>query len=175
MDEERKNRIKNAIKSFTQKNQPRLNIPRRTNEKPEKEFEQVALAWLRANGFHVNVVESKATFNPQLGRYVNQSVKGGFADIVGNHQSGLAVFIELKAPGRRSTLRDNQREFLLSKIQTGCFAVCVDSLMLLQNQFERFMLHHRRGQYQLAKDFLIAALPIKKEIADDNPLFPENE
>jgi hypothetical protein len=87
----------------------------------------------------------------------------------------MAVFIELKAKGRRSALRENQREFLIEKINTGCFAVVVDSLELLENQWERFCLLKKRRQYQMAKDFLFTALPKKKDSLDDSePLFPED-
>ena len=168
----RKLRIQKAIEDYTNKNRPKVG-PVRHNGAPEKELEVEVLKWLRANGFHVSVVESKATYNPKAGKYISQSVKDGFVDLVGNHNSGIAVFIELKAPGCRSKLRENQRDFLLQKIETGCFAICTDSVELLSSQFEHFQLLRSRQQFSHAKDFLRTALPVKREKVDDEPLFPE--
>ncbi len=169
-----KARVKNAISGYLNRQDVQQAGPTRKNEKPEKEVEQKALAWLRSNGFHMSVVESKATYDPKRGRYISQSVKDGFVDLVGNHFSGLSVFIELKAPGRRATLRDNQRAFLMAKIETGCFAVCIDDVELLAVQFEEFQKMRKRQQFQLSKDFLRAALPVRKaSLIDDEPLFPE--
>jgi hypothetical protein len=165
-------RIKSAIEKYTEKNKAK-SAPTRSNGSPEKDLEKEVLSFLENNSFHVNVVESKATFNQQQQRFISSSVKSGFADIVGNHYTGIAVFIELKAPGRRSTLRDNQREFLLSKIETGCFAVCIDSVELLEAQWNRFRELIDRKQYIFAQDFLKLALPYKKQYVDDEPLFPE--
>lgn len=174
IDDEQRRRISGAIDKYIKKNEPKTSFDTRKNGAPEKDLEQVVMPWLKTNGFSVNVIESKATYDLKAGRYIGQSVKQGFVDIAGNYKTGLGVFIELKAPGKRSTLRPAQREFLLDKIETGCFAVCIDSLMLLKNQFERFMLHQKHGQYQLAKDFLKAALPADRKVQDDGkPLFPE--
>jgi hypothetical protein len=167
-----KDRIKKAVEAFTEKHRPKAG-PSRHNASPEKDLEKIILEWMRKNGFHVNVVESKATFSHTQQRFISNSVKSGFADIVGNHNSGIAVFVELKAPGRRSTLRENQREFLLSKIETGCFAVCVDSVEMLCAQWDEFLTHKRRNQHLLAVDFLKVALPAKKAIKDNEPLLPE--
>lgn len=173
-DEADKQRVKDAIAKFEKKSEPKIEIAKRKNGAPEKEFETEALRWLRTNGFHVSIVESKATYNPKAGRYISQSVKQGFVDVVGNHNTGIAVYIELKAPGRRSTLRMNQREFLLEKIESGCFGACVDNIEILQNQWEKFKKFRTANQIGLSKDFLRAALPTERVVRDVEALFPED-
>lgn len=170
-DENAKARAKAAIEGYYKRTDIDPSKPVRHHGSPERDVQDEVIKWLRSNGFSINVVESKATFDLKSNRYIGQSVKQGFVDLVGNYKTGLSVFIELKAPGRRYTLRDNQRKFLLEKINSGCFAVCVDSVMLLKNQFERFMLHHSRQQFDLAKEFLLTALPPMKVQRDTGPLF----
>ncbi len=100
--------------------------------KPEKITEVEVLAMCSQLGFDVSVIDSKATYSTNLERYAkSKSAPGGFPDIVGNDDRGMAVFIELKAKGKLSTLRPAQKIFLLRKIQAGCFAVAVDSADLL--------------------------------------------
>lgn len=101
--------------------------PRRKNQKPEEILKAQVLIWLRQHGFSVHAVESKAVFSQKLGRYMNSQAVPGFADIAGACPNGIGCFIELKAPGRRSTLRPAQRKFLLEKVNLGCFAVVIDS------------------------------------------------
>lgn len=170
--EVRKKGIEKALEKFHKKNDPKP-ASGITYNSPEKDLEKEVLVWLRANGFHVNVIEAKAVYNRKLDRYVAQTVSPGFVDIAGNDKTGLGTFIELKAPGRRSTLRENQREFLLQKIETGCFAVCIDSVNLLESQYLRFTELRQKQQFEFSKDFLRAALPKKKDEKDDGPLFPD--
>lgn len=58
---------------------------------------------------------------------MNGKTRPGFPDMCGNTPDGHSVWIEVKAPGRRNTIRPDQREFLLGKIATNCFAICCDS------------------------------------------------
>jgi len=171
IDDETKNRIKKAIQSYTQKNTPSVG-PKKTYGAPEKEVEAEALKWLRSEGFHVKIYEAKATYSPKAGRFIQQSMQAGTVDVMGNDKTGRGVFIELKAPGRRSTLRGSQRKFLIEKINTNCFAVCIDSVELLKNQYDKWTQFMNRSQFTLAQDFLRAALPTEKQI-EDRPLFDD--
>lgn len=168
-----KKRVQSAVETYINRETPIEPKPTRHNNAPEKEVQDEVLKWLRDNGFSINVVESKAIYNRKSERYISQSVAPGFVDLVGNDKIGLGVFIELKAKGRRSTLRDNQRAFLQEKINTGCFAVVVDSVELLEKQYEHFVLLRYRQQIQQAKEFLLLALPVQKIKEDNEPLFDE--
>lgn len=136
--------------------------PKRRNQKPEKEVERSVMGWLNANGFSCHVVESKAVFSKAAGRFIKGQTQAGVADIFGCAPDGTAVFLELKAPGRRSTLKVHQREFLLTKIMIGAFAVCVDSVDLLSRYWSEFE-HRRKMDPMLARNFLLRQLPAKAD------------
>lgn len=123
------------------------------------------MRWLRASGFDVTVIEAKATFNQKRSRFIAQSVAPGTCDIVGNDSAGRAVFIELKAPGRRSTLREQQRDFLQRKIKTGCFAVVVDSVEMLKEFYSVWTSHDASLRFH----YLESVLPKKSEPKKDSP------
>ena len=107
--------------------------------KPEKITEVEVLAMCSQLGFDVSVIDSKATYSTNLERYAkSKSAPSGFPDITGNDDRGMAVFIELKAKGKLSTLRPAQKIFLLRKIQSGCFAVVVDSADLLFDLYSQW-------------------------------------
>ncbi len=95
---------------------------------PEKMVEIEVLSKAKELGFDLDVIDSKATYSQSLQRYrKGKHAPEGFPDLVGNDDKGRAVFIELKAKGRLSTLRPSQRAFLERKIQQGCFACVIDS------------------------------------------------
>jgi len=92
---------------------------------PEKQVEREVLSWSKDNDFDLTVIESKAVYNVQAGRYMDSMTSESMPDLCGN-KGPLACFIELKAMGKLKTLKEHQREFLVRKIKQGCFAVCVD-------------------------------------------------
>jgi len=161
-----KGRVKNAINKYIEKQTP-TNKVKRKNEKPEKQVEREVLKWCRDNGWDINVVESKSTWSESAGRYIAQSVSSGFSDLAGNTDLGLSVFIELKAPGKLSTLRPQQREFLLRKIGTGCFAVCVDSVSRLELAWSGFCKAYDK------KEYLVSVLPKVRELEGRDLNFDE--
>lgn len=112
---------------------------RKKNTKPEKEVERHVLEWLRVNNFDVNIVESKAVFNPKIGRYLSSMSTPGMSDVIGNDRNGKAVYIELKAKGKINTLRENQFEFLKRKILTNCFAVVIDDVEKLSKYYNHWI------------------------------------
>lgn len=144
----------------------RVQSPRLKNAKPEEEVKRVVMAWLKEHGFSCHVVEAKAVYSKRAGRYVSSQTTPGFSDIVGACPNGLAAFIELKAPGKRSTLREGQRAFLVEKIDKGAFAVCVDSVECLATVWEAFE-HRVRMEPQLARALLLRHLPQERSAAED--------
>jgi hypothetical protein len=93
---------------------------------------------MRWNGFSVNVIESKAVFSPKIGRYMSSMAVPGLSDLVGCDKNGLAVFVELKAVGRKSNVSDKQKAFLTEKIKCNAFAVVTDSASHLRDLYEKF-------------------------------------
>lgn len=143
--------------------QERSHRPKRKNAKPEFEVKKAVMVWLKENHFSCDAVESKAVYSARAGRYLNSQATPGFADIAGACPNGLGCFIELKAPGKRSTLRHTQRDFLMGKINLGCFAVCVDSVSCLQliwNEFGEL----RVSDTESAKNLLRCHLPPEKDL-----------
>lgn len=135
-----KKRVTDALNNYYKKQEPSFK-KKRKNAKPEKAVEQQILIWCRQKGFDVDVVESKSKFNTQTMRYTGRAASPGMSDIIGNTNNGLAVFIELKSKGRRvaSALAPKQREFLIRKIHTGCFAIMCDSIEYAENTWNQFL------------------------------------
>lgn len=130
------------------------------NGRPEFEFKKIAKAWLEANGFSINVVESKAVWSNAAGGYVRGQTDAGFSDIVGvTPVRGVACFIELKAPGKRGTLKPHQRDFLLEKINKHAFAICTDSIEHMKNTFQVWRHVVESGEYYMAINMLTKDLP----------------
>lgn len=153
-----KDQVNKAILKYSQKQLDALNPKsKRKNKKPEKEVERAVLARLRALGFSLDVVESKA-HRSMSGNYFTQSVKSGVTDLIGCSPQGIGCFIELKAPGKRSTLKEHQRDYILEKAKRGAFAVCVDSDDLCVSYWDTF-LKERRLSVQNAYRFLESVLP----------------
>lgn len=139
------------------------------NDKPEFEFKKAAKRWLTANGFKCDVVESKAVWSKAAGDYLSGQARAGFSDLVGvTPYFGVACYIELKAPGKRSTLKPHQRDFLIGKIEAGAFGVCVDSVELLESLYSAW-LNIRKSKVDLcvSADYLISWLPKIKELKDN--------
>jgi len=150
-----KNRILECMRKFHEKNDP-TRVKRR-NKAPEKAVQTEVMAWLNSKGFDCNVFESKAVFSASANRYLHSQMKPGVVDIIGNDPNGHAVFIELKAPGRinRSSLRAEQRLFLLRKIETYAFACVVDSSKRLEEIYSGW----KAIDVPQRRDFLKSTLP----------------
>lgn len=140
-----------------------------TERSPEKEVEKEALVWCKSKGFDISVVESKAVYSRAAGRYLRGQTEAGFSDLVGVTNDGRAVFIELKAKGKLSTLKPHQYDFLLRKIKLGAFACCIDSASLLDEVHSKWS-HLIEIEPEMAKKYLEEILPkskLTKEILDD--------
>jgi hypothetical protein len=130
------------------------------------------MKWFKENGWSMHVIESKAVYNFEAGRYDHGQTEPGVSDSFGCAPDGTGSFVEFKAPGKRSTLKDHQRQFLMSKIARGAFAACVDSVRCLEDAWKEFE-HRRKMDPQLAKAFLFRHLPKQKD--EGEKLFPEEE
>ncbi len=148
---------------------------KKANGKPEKLVEKDCMAWLIKNGFDVQVIESKAVLRG--GEWRQAGAAFGTCDILGTSPYGEAVFIELKALGKRCTFwrsgNDRQTEYLVSKIKANAFAVVVDNSHDLDRWF-----HAWRGWKLVgldrAREYLTDLLPAKpKRKVDDTPLFED--
>jgi len=129
--------------------------------KPEKDVEAACMAWMKSQGFSMDVVEA-STYDSKTGGWINQRVKSGVVDSFGNTADGLAVYVEFKAKGRLSTLRDNQRSFLVKKIAKNCFACVVDSAERLDNLYDKWLSFRKKNAKTLCKKILMDALPVKR-------------
>lgn len=160
-DSERDERIKGAIGKYLKRQDPREH---RRNNSPEADLIKEALMWLRDMGWNLDVVESKATFSQELQKWIQQTVRAGFSDTVGSDPFGHAAYIEWKAPGKRSTLRQNQYEFLKEKIERKCFAIVADSKRYVVDVYRQWK-NHRPGT-EASINFLLDQLPVP---VDQNP------
>ena len=147
---------------FKKQIKPDAKRKRKTNGKPEKAVEKACLAWMRSKGWSVQIYEAKATYNPQAGRWVSSAMKAGTADCQGNTPSGTTVVVEFKAPGRLTTFNNDknhrQKEYIVEKIRSNCFAAVVDSARRLEEIFDGYeqALLVSKDQAQM---FLLAELP----------------
>lgn len=161
---------KRALEKYSQRQldlQERLSRPRRKNKKPELAVQKEIMAWLKANGFLVNVIEAKAVFCPQAGKFLKGQTDAGVSDIVGCSSDGIATAIEVKAPGRRATLKPHQREFLEKRIMAGAFAACVDSVDCLKQVWAEFS-QLQKAEPLLARKALLRHLPAQQDFGDES-------
>lgn len=135
------------------------------NNAPEKDLEKSVRAWLDKMLFSYSVVESKAVFSRSANRYLKGQTEAGFSDIVATSDEGYSCFIELKSPGKLSTLRPLQYEFLKDKISKNAFAVCIDSVDLLESLWLEW-LKRKEASTDQSKAWLMGKLPMPKVIKE---------
>lgn len=160
-----KSAVTRALEGFLERDQRPVK-PSKKNSKPEFELTYKPVKrWLYENGFSCDKVESKAVRGADGGFYRGMAV-AGMSDLVGCDPHGYAVFIELKAPGRRASLKGHQRDFLIEKIKRGAFACCTDSVEHLSETYSHW-------QKTKSKEFLMANLPLSRVSTD--PLFKDTD
>lgn len=166
MSEDLKKRIAHAIERYEKKQLKEALPPSRRNNKPEKLVESECMDWMRLRGWNVKVYEAKATYDPRIRIYRQQSMQAGVADCMGNLPDGVACVVEFKAKGKLSTFARpenyRQRDFLVQAIHTGAFACVVDSADLLQGIHNEWKRLRDRGELTLAKRYLIEMLPKRR-------------
>jgi len=158
--------VESALNTYSEKQLKKDKGPQRRNKKPEKDVEKDCLKWMRDSGFDVNIIEAGGGRNA----YGATTVSPGFADCAGNDKDGYAVYVEFKAPSRRSSLREHQRRFLRRKIRTNAFSICVDSCSLLSVSYRIWRGLIDDGRHQRARDYLMTMMP-KQNIDSWDPLF----
>lgn len=156
---------KDALNKYYQRQMPKPQKPRRKNQKPEAELEKHIKALFIELKFSMNKVEAKAVYNPHAGTYLRGQTEAGVSDWVGCTPDGCGCFVEVKAPGRRSTLKQHQRIFLETKIKLGAFAACVDSTELLYSTWTEWQ-HRRLMDPMLSRNYLLKALPRQGQMDD---------
>ena len=159
--------VKRAMERYLLK-QEKLNRPRqqKKNKKPEDEIRKKIFLYLKSVGFYPLIVESKAVYSVEAGKYLTGQVQSGTSDIIAIAPAGYFVAIEVKAKSKRSTLKSHQKEFLKEIIHRNGFASCSDSLEHFQNLFESWLRNP-------SKLLLINDLPILACEKDTGPLFTE--
>lgn len=158
--------VRRALEIYSE-NQLKIKKEKRKNQKPEKEVESDCLDWLERNCFFASIVDSSATYNVYAKRFISGKASVGFPDCIAIHESGIFCAIELKAPSRRSTLRDGQRDFIEKVIEKNGFACVVDSSILLDEIWNKFLKSKNK------KELLLSYLPKKKSDPKGESLFPE--
>lgn len=106
--------------------------------KPELQVQIQVQTYLNNMGFDCDLYESKASLTTR-GYAKNKSLVEGHSDIAGCDENGHAIYIELKAKGKLSTLRPKQKLFLTRKINSNAFAVCVDSVEMLNDLYLKWL------------------------------------
>lgn len=156
---------KDALNKYYENQMPKVKKPRRKNAKPEAELELHIVALFKELKFSMSKVESKAVYSVSAGTYLRGQTAAGMSDYVGCDPSGMGAFVEIKAPGKRATLKPHQRAFLEEKIGKGAFACCVDSTDLLYQTWTEWM-HRRSMDHLLARTYLLRALPRQGSMDD---------
>lgn len=154
--------VKRAMENHHRKLLPKTGQqrkPPRKNSKPEEQLQKATTKLLRSMGFSIQVVESKAVYNPKKGRYLSGQTKSGTSDIYGCDPVGFGVFIEMKAPGKRSTVKQHQVEYLWDKIRRGAFGYVCDDNEKLKTDYSQW-LRLRKKNKLAAINFLKRKLPI---------------
>jgi len=157
-DSPRKASTMRAIEKFLLR-QDKPKVTSRKNKKPEKEVEFKVKCWLKRHQFSFDVIEAKNTYSSQSGRYTGSNVPSGFPDVCACDRNGFSVWIELKAPGKLSTLRGAQRVFLLDKIHHNAFACVCDSVDRLEFIYKRWLALRNSREFVSARNFLMNFIP----------------
>lgn len=149
-----KKRVQSAIENYHKSILPK---PKKHNDKPEAKFSLQLKKHIESLGWSIDIIEAKANYSETSGRYTNGAVTAGYSDISGNMPNGRAVYVEVKAPGKRSNVSPGQHEFLTRKINTNCFAIVCDSI----EYFDRVLMswQMKLADKELAKNYLLSELP----------------
>lgn len=162
-----------ALKKYMQRQldeMGRRGVQQRRNDNPEAQFEIELRKEFVSLGFSMHKVEARAVYNYEAGRYMQGQAVKGMPDYIGCVPGGVAAFVEAKAPGRRSTLKEHQREFLLDKIKRGCFVCCVDTVVLLRHTWAQWENLVTTNRPIAARAWLIESLP-KQRVSEQAGLF----
>ena len=128
--------------------------------KPEKRVEQEVRFWCARNGIWTEVYDSKATYSEAKGRYSRSlGLPVGTPDLQGVSQEGLAVTIELKAPGKIENVSLDQYQFLLRVLDHHGFAAVIDSVERLDLLWKEWNSLRKDQDLKTASKYLLSHLP----------------
>jgi len=151
---DRKERVRRIVEAYNSKDIETYKPNK--NEKPEAIFMLQLKNHLIKKGFSIDIVESKGVWSAEAGQYAHGKTRAGFSDLVGNDDRGRAVYIEVKAPGKRQNLSSGQHFFLVEKIKTNAFAIACDSIAYFDDVYTRWLTainnHQCNGQAILFKE-----------------------
>lgn len=154
--------VKDALEKYSKKQLSSDRRPTRKNKKPEQKTVNACMEFFKDFGFSMHIVESKAVYNVRAGRYLTGQTVSGFTDSAACTPNGIGCFVEFKAKGRLSTLREAQREFMMEKIIKGCFSCVVDSAERLKRIYADWTKLKNLGGDE-ATAYLLAEMPKKKK------------
>jgi hypothetical protein len=157
---------RDALMSFSSKQTKKARTNKRKNKRPEQEVVKEIIKWGKQNGFSLDVIEASGGRNA----YGAITVKSGYSDISGCDRNGYACYLEVKARGRISTIRPNQYDFLLKKIQYGAFAGCFDNVESLNHIYFNWLNMRENGDIDRAKKYLQKNLYQPKAIREENTI-----
>lgn len=163
MNSDYKNRVRKSIESFSIRNNG-LQKRKKTNNNIEGPVVLEILNYLKLINWSVDIVEAKGVYNESAGRYLHGKTRPGFSDICGNMPNGIAIWIEVKAPGKRKTIRVEQYQFLIEKISSNCFAIVCDGIDYFKYIFNEWIISNNK------KATLLNELPQLPKKLNDNDL-----
>jgi hypothetical protein len=120
-------------------------------KRPEKLVERDIMAWAFQRGWLLHVIDSKKQRNAKGDFVFSDAAPTGISDLVGCDKRGQAVYIELKAPGKESVCRLEQRNFLLRVIEHNAFACVVSSPEQLEEIYCTWVGHENGRKYLTSK------------------------
>lgn len=153
--------VKAAIAKFYEREKKKLEGPTRRNTNPEKCVEEACVIWMKSQNWTGQVYESKAKLIN--GRWQSSGLKFGHSDWMGNTPDGITACVEFKAPGARSSFNKEknhrQRQFIIERINSNCFACVVDSADCLSATYFVWQKLREHDGMERAKQYLLDALP----------------
>lgn len=104
-----------------------IEVKKKKNQKPETQALADIMMVLKIKHWLCFRYEAKSAFDPISNKYRMTHVVPGHTDIAGITPEGFPFYIEVKAKGKRSQVRDNQIKFILDTIRFGSFSIVADS------------------------------------------------
>lgn len=166
MSQNFKKRIEDILNKVAEKDLKEISklngtYKKRKHSRPEKLVEKACLEWMRNQGWSIQIIESKATYNPK-GFWTNQAAKAGTADCLGTTNEGISVAVEFKAKGKLKTFNKEtnkrQIDYIIEKINHGAFATVTDSVDRLKEIYDEWY-KIRRISFDESKKYLKKMLP----------------
>ena len=157
-----KERIRRSVEAYSLREQKKIEreyglSKKKRRREPEEDVCRDLMGYWNSNGFNFDRNESKANKQVGTNTWVNSGLKSGTPDFIGCDPDGHYMAVEVKAPGRRnkSGLRDAQRDFLVSKIDSGAFGCVTDSV----SHFEDIYLKWKNAKRTQKKSILLSDIP----------------